>query len=159
MSSYSQNNPKTWTTQGQSWVILPQGKAAKQKMKIVQGSKWRSDMRVLGGLAFALDVASECRWSHRWLIFISQVPKTHPGGKSFLKPIGLENSVPHCSTKQWLWPSVYLKRHARWLVSVRFLVEAEEKTLHKSVTLSIHENIIFPKCNGNDFFKSPRHLF
>lgn len=57
-------------------------------------------MRVLGGLAFALDVASECRWSHRWLIFISQVPKTHPGGKSFLKLIGLEYNVPHCSTKQ-----------------------------------------------------------
>lgn len=57
-------------------------------------------MRALGGLAFALDVASECRWSHRWLIFISQVPKTHPGGKSLLKLIGLENSVPHNSTKQ-----------------------------------------------------------
>lgn len=69
-------------------------------MKIVQVSKWRTNMRVLGGLAFALDVASECRWSHRWLIFISQVPKTHPGGKSFLKLIGLEYNVPHSSTKQ-----------------------------------------------------------
>lgn len=43
-----------------------------------------ASVRVLGALAFALDVASECRWSHRWLIFISQVLKTHPGVKNSL---------------------------------------------------------------------------
>lgn len=75
-----------------SWITLPQGKAGTETMKIA--SKWRTNMRVLGGLAFALDVAYECRWSHRWLIFILQVPKTHPGGKSFLKLIGL-NTMCH----------------------------------------------------------------
>lgn len=112
-SSCSQHNSKTYMKvsykTNKPWIILPQGKAT-QKMKIVQDSKWRTNMRVLGALAFVLDVASECRWSHRWLIFISQVPKTHPGGKSILKPIGLEYNVPCCSTKQWLWPSVELKR-------------------------------------------------
>lgn len=49
--------------------------------------KWRADSAVegnpsvCGGLALVHDVAPQCRWLHRWLIFIPQALKSHSCGK------------------------------------------------------------------------------
>lgn len=133
---------------------------AGQPSQMGADTNMEANLSMFGGLALVSDVAPQCRWSRRWLIFIPQALKNQLCGKRSLKRIVSHHTMPQFSTNQWFCPSACAKistpkswtcfdNASKWVLPKR-------GALHKYGDDNIHAwEYSTAKCKLHYFLKAP----
>lgn len=116
-----------------------------------------ANLSMFGGLALVSEVAPQCRWPHRWLIFIPQALKSHLCGKRpFKTDCFSSHRMPQFSAKPMIPSFCPCKNHQHTMYTIapqnelchdEHLSSVDFFSHHQNATIMcMHENANRSEC-------------